>query len=817
MSAVDTIAHSERGNGRLEIGDLIFDRGRHQVSRAGQVIDLPKLSYRLFAALIDAAPNFLSHDELVESVWPGRVISPETVTQRVRLLRQALGDDASEPRYVGLVRGEGYRLLPPVVGIPDQIPVSRNLVAELSKRRVLQVAFLYAAIAWSITEAASFLIEALPVFPGWSTALVAIVFVLGFPIAMFLAWQFDVGPDGIRRADATTARGRLTIVGALALLVGTTAGLFYLLYPSIGVESTDGENAHDVVATSSNTLVVLPFVNAGGNPDDNFVSSGLADELRDQLGRVAGLRIAARSSSLAFRNEPLDAKSISERLGVKWLVEGTLRRQNDLLQISVQLIDGGTGFQVWSSRFDRIGGDLLSVQQEIADRVVGEVLPAGAAADVGTVNASAHTLMLQARHLEQQVRDQQLVDLQLLDRAIELYRKATEADPGSALAHGRLAAALLYRGDIGAAEAPIFRALELNPDLADVQYTLGLYHWQFGDERGERALERSIAVNPNNAYALAALAQMNLQQGRPDRAGEFYRRAFAADPMSLERYSELGNYYGSIGQREQALALAERIALAFTDVRGLMLVARIHETVGNLDEAIAWGHKSVQAGPDVPAAAWQLANFYDRIGDPETALQIDPEPSMSHLFLTRRYDELADLGEEVLFDVPDQRKLYDLLAFAYNVQGYHAEAARLLRLAGHPNTVNKPTNSVDGYVTYAEALDRLGETAEAAKHAQWLAEYFQSHIDRGYRNWWPNTYQACVLALLGEHDRALVALERLPQNPGLPWYPLLTDSPCFEPLQDNVRYLAVVAAIDDRRRQLRDRLPETLARHGIQP
>ena len=205
--------------GRWLIGDLVFDPGKRQIARDSRPVTMPKLSYRLFAALAESAPNVVTHEELVDRVWRGRAVSHDTIMQRVKLLREALGDDANAPRYVALVRGEGYRLLEEVEALPAEADnLTRGLVAELGRRRVLQVALVYAAVAWSITEVASFLIEALPVFPAGSKALVAIVFVVGFPVAIFLAWRFDIGPGGIQRTQGTSAADRASIAAAVLLL-----------------------------------------------------------------------------------------------------------------------------------------------------------------------------------------------------------------------------------------------------------------------------------------------------------------------------------------------------------------------------------------------------------------------------------------------------------------------------------------------------------------------------------------------------------------------------------------------------------------------
>ena len=381
--------------GRLLIGDLVLDPGKRQISRGGRPVKMPKLSYWLFAALADSAPNVVSYEELVERVWGGRAVSPDTITQRVKLLRDALGDDASAPRYVALVRGEGYRLISQVQPLPEAPEnVTQGLVNELGRRRVLQVALVYAAVAWSITEVVSFLIEALPVFPAWSKALIAIIFVVGFPVAMFLAWRFDIGPGGIKRTQAATAEGRATIAAAVVLLIGATAGLFYLIYPRVAERAATDAPLAAISVPASDTVAVLPFENASNDPQDLYISEGIGDELRDQLGRVGGLRVAARSSSRVFSNADFDAPAISQRLGVAKLVEGSLRREGDQLRVTVQIIDGATGFQLWTGSFDRGAGQSLATQQIIAGQVTEQLLPEL----VGTIEPAAATTVVESAH-----------------------------------------------------------------------------------------------------------------------------------------------------------------------------------------------------------------------------------------------------------------------------------------------------------------------------------------------------------------------------------------------------------------------------------
>jgi TolB-like protein/DNA-binding winged helix-turn-helix (wHTH) protein/Tfp pilus assembly protein PilF len=815
---------SSETSARLLIGDLVLDPGRHRITRDGQVLDLPKLSFKLVSTLAKAAPNVVSHDQLIAEVWSGEVVSPETVTQRIKLVRQAIGDDAAAPRYIGVVRGAGYQMLANVEELPpEETNVARGLVAELGRRRVLQVALIYAAIAWSITEVVSFLIEALPVFPEWSKALVAIVFIVGFPVAMFLAWRFDIGPGGIKRTEAASTEGRVTIMAASLLLVGATAGLFYLIYPRVidQAQIVQSENfLRGRIAVEPNTIAVLPFTNAGDSADDLYMSEGLGDELRDQLGRIDGLKVAARSSSVMFRDQTIDAQSIAERLSVRKLIEGTLRRQGNRLRITVQMIDGQTGFADWTESYNRNADDLLSIQQEIANEIVRNILPSAvqsrSVALPATLNPSAHELMLLARYYFQQVKDEPIVDVDKLLHAIDLYHQATNLDPDSALAHSRLGATLLYWGNVEAAERPIFQALAIDSELSEVQYTLGLYYWMRNLPGSGSAYERAVALNPNNADALEVYGKWIWHQPDTDGAEVFLQRALEIDPMSIYRHAELGNFYGVTGERDKALEIVQQIIEKFDDIPAYMALARIYELIGDLDQAIAWALKATNKDPDYVFASWMLAELYTRIGEFDAATQFEPDPGFSPLYYQRRYDEFIDLTEELVLDQPDQIQLWFGLARAYVATGRNEQAIYVLQSQGVPEHVfvdSRRSNAIEAAVTLADALNSSGQATRARDLATWLKRHFTTFNETGApAAWWSDLYLACSLSILGEDEESLSTLERLFVAPGFPWQPVLLDSPCFQRFSDEPRYLAVVESIENRKAVLRQRLPETLRR-----
>jgi DNA-binding winged helix-turn-helix (wHTH) protein/TolB-like protein/Tfp pilus assembly protein PilF len=734
--------------GRYRVDDLVIDTGIHQVQRNGQAIPLPPLSYQLLLALVDAAPNMLSHDELIEKVWPGRVISPETLTQRIRLLRQALNDDAREPRYVGLVRGEGYRLLVPV------------------------------HIEQSAIE---------PLHPDHGSA-----------------------PE---RPGRQFRRGLLVLV-ATALAI---SGFLYLYAPTGPEPQIDS-------AMREQSVAVLWFDNATGEEDKNYLSDGIARELGDLLRELPGLQVAGLESSLALRNQQADVSTIAEQLGVRFLIRGTLNKAEDDINIRVAVIDGSAATTIWEQEFTRPRDMLLELQQDIARQVIGVLLPTRSTSQQpprqNTVDASAQDLLLLARYLEARVKDQLVVDEVLLRQVIGLYHRAIEADPTSAVAYSRLANALLYLGDMDAAESAMQQALELAPDSSEVQYTLGLYHWRRGEPEGGEAFARAVELNPNNPDALSELAKWEWHQARADLTEDLLLKALSLDRMALTRYAQLGNFYGLCRQREKAIAVAQQVLERFPTAEGMQVAARIFEVAGELDKAIAWVTRARQLQPQEADISWQLAELYARIGEFEAANRAETEPGVAQLFFARRYQDLLDVGTEQLIDDPGDIKLYYLLGFAYNALGYHANAVRLLNLTGLPQSVYsaaRRADAVEALVTLADAHYQMGDMELATEYAAWILTMMNKHIETGVQiDWWPFLYSGCALELLGEREQALERLAELSNSIGLVWYPALRDLNCFRRMADEPRYQSAVNQVEQTMAALRSRLPETLDRYGVE-
>ncbi len=520
----------------------------------------------------------------------------------------------------------------------------------------------------------------------------------------------------------------------------------------------------------------------------------------------------------------MDAVAASARLAVAHVVEGSVRRQGNRLRVSVQLVEGRTGLALWTDTYERGANELLIVQQTIAEEIVQRILPDATAVvtEPATRNADANELMLLAQHYENQVRSRSIRDDATLLKAVGLYREATEADPESALAHSRLAGALLFLGDLEAAEAPIFRALSLNPNLSEVQTTLGEYDRARGLPGALAAYERALQLNPNDADALSNYAYQSWlsvkahEEGKAN-PGPLFRRALELDPLSLARYAALGDYLGKDGYVDQVPPVIEDVQELFDSAESYRVIGWLYELIGELDRAIAWTIRARDLEPDNPDHVSKLADLYALIGDVETALRLEPEPSPGVLFQLRRYDELIDEAQMRMIDDPNDVDVRYLLSFAYVAKGEYELAIHVLGSTGLPDNLMegqaRSVLEIEAFMTLINAMaaSDLPEAIELAKSfAQWQEDM----------PWWGDIgwiaiYKSCNRSILGIHEKALELLPRIKESARLRNDPYLRDSWCFQRYKDEHVYQDVVKEQDARRGALRKQLPETLAEFGV--
>lgn len=442
---------------------------------------------------------------------------------------------------------------------PDQ-PIS--LIEELRRRKVLNTAIVYGISAFAITEIATFLFENFGV-PDWAERLLAALFVAGFPVAMFLSWAFDIGADGVVRTPRSGRRNPRTLVAvALLLLVAATGGLFYLIFPEPPPPSVagapDADYGFEPAEKLDNSVAILPFDSLSTQPDDAFFSRGVAEEILNHLASYRELNVIGRTSSFAFEGGGLPAPRISALLGVRHLLQGSVRRYENQVRVSTQLLNEN-GVQVWSQNFDRRLEDIFDIQTQIAAAVAEAVLTqlSPRVLEPTATRLDAYELYLKGRDLVYaRTRGQEAIDI--LQRAVEL-------DPRYAPAHAELAIALALSGlspELEIAREAVDAALALSPNLLRALAARGLILLQqrpHDPVSAETVLRRVLAQEPSMIDAALWLANALAMQGLKEEAVEVWLRAHRLDPMHPTLSRNVIDSLSESGEDRRAEAVARRV------------------------------------------------------------------------------------------------------------------------------------------------------------------------------------------------------------------------------------------------------------------
>jgi adenylate cyclase len=443
-----------------------------------------------------------------------------------------------------------------------------SFLSEIKRRRVGKVAIAYGAVAWAVTESASVVLPALGV-PDWAMTSLVVFLLVGFPIAMVLAWVFDVSPTGIQRTEplaganaAPQLQFRTRAAFGVTVLLAM-AGLGYLLYER-GLGRAEAAGKHGSIA-------VLPFTNLSGDASKDYFSDGMSEELLNLLARVPGLQVAARTSAFAFKGRNVDIREVGRELGVETVLEGSVRQSGDQVRITAQLIDTETGFHLWSETYDRKLQDIFAVQDEIAQAIVDKLKIELAPKEqqlaqrdkAPTQDVEAYELYLQGRSIWKRRGEDNL------KRAIDMYQAALARDPAFARAHAALASAYVVmpgyteeRDDeqqfFAMAEQSARQALALEPKIGEAHAVLA----QINSDKGnlldaESGFFFAISLEPNEPTPHQWYSILLGKVGRLDAALEQARRAYELDPTAAVVAANLSGMHLQRGEDEQALRYAQ--------------------------------------------------------------------------------------------------------------------------------------------------------------------------------------------------------------------------------------------------------------------
>jgi len=509
----------------------------------------------------------------------------------------------------------------------------KTFFGELKRRNVYKVAVAYAIVGWLLVQVATQVFPFLEI-PNWVVRFVIVLVAAGFPIALVIAWAFEITPQGIERTEVAdtmpAAAGQKKHAWIYVAIVGAvlSIGLFFLgRYGFRNASSSSSE-------LPLKSIAVLPFDNLSRDPDNAFFAEGVQDEILTRLAKVADLKVIARTSTQRFKSAPENLPDIAKQLGVANILEGSVQKVNDQVRVNVQLVNALTNAHLWAEIYDRKLTDIFAVESDIA-KTIADTLQAkltGSEKQMMAAQPTTDTTAYELYHKGRSLWEKRSGDN--IPKAIAYYEQAIARDPNYALAYAGLAKAYILlpfyvgadRLDAGSkAKDAALKALQLDPNLAEAHAALGkvLFFREIDLAGAMREYKRAIELNPNDATAhhwfgndtLAAL-------GRFEEAIAEGKRAIELDPLSTVINVDLGEtLYYAHRYDEAERQMRKTLEIDPTSFYAHYNLGIVLQLKGDLPGAIAEYEKAKQLG-DNPLVSTLCAAAKAQAGDKDAALRM---------------------------------------------------------------------------------------------------------------------------------------------------------------------------------------------------
>jgi TolB-like protein/Tfp pilus assembly protein PilF len=671
----------------------------------------------------------------------------------------------------------------------------RNLFAEMRRRNVYKVAVAYAVVAWLLIQVTT---QTFPFFeiPSWCVRLVVVLLALGFPIAVVLAWAYELTPEGIKRAEDLPAgqpinphRGKRINVLIIAVLLCVIALLVYQRIRRGGGAPEGTEKS----------IAVLPFENFSDEKENAFFADGVQDDILTSLAKIRDLKVISRTSVMPYRGaSQKNLRQIAEALGVANVLEGSVRRGGNRVVVTVQLIDARNDHHIWANRYDRPLADSLGLQGELAAEIAAELRATLSPEEKvqvetkPTQNPDAYVLYLKARGYESNP-DRLFEDYSVAER---LYGEAIQHDPAFALAHARLSATIarIYHwfestDDRKARmKTEAERALQLRPDLGEGHLALGLYYY-WTESNYEKALQEfglSAAALPNDSDIGYFTAAIRRREGRWNDNLELLKKTQAIDPGNANVAEEIAYTYSFLHDWPEAARTQERvIALAPDSVNHKVLRAYLDFWSQGSTAALKNVLGQIPPGVDpaglVTRARWDMAMIQHDYAAADQALTSCP------------LDQFQSGGQ------PTPKSFYrGCVALA---RGDEAAARTNFEamLAVFETAVQQAPGNALRHANLGLLYSFMGRKDQAIREGQRAVELMPDEKDAVFGPWMTG-YLAMIYARVGEADSALPLLERLLAAPGPVDYTncCITQNDLrhrwqWDPLRNNPRFQKLLA------------------------
>jgi TolB-like protein len=627
---------------------------------------------------------------------------------------------------------------------------AHNFFAELKRRKVFKVAVAYAVVSWLLIQIAT---QVFPFFeiPNWAVRLVVLLLILGFPVALILAWAFEITPEGIKLEkdvspnESMKPRTGRKLVGITIALAVIAAGLFafQLLRQKMPMTSAPA------VTPPERSIAVLPFENLSDDKANAYFASGIQDEILTKLAAIPDVKVISRVSTEKYRSHPEDVKKVASELGVATILEGSVQKSGDNAHINVQLIDARSDSHLWAQTYDRDLKNIFAVEGEVAEQVAAALklkLLASSAAELQappTKDAAAYDLFLRAGYVHRQW----FRGTGNIDEAFNYLRAAIARDPNFAMAYASLAIFETQKASRTVTSGPRDAALEidaranaekalaLQPNLPAAKTALGLIALHL-DGDYSKAIE-FLKVEPNRTAIPLALAQARL--GQWSKATETMQHFIELDPRNAHGLQIMATYYGATRRYSEAADTLDRaIAVDPNDWSCVVGKAELLLVQGQLDAA----RNVLQAIPnevsrklsDVRYLRWRVefvARAYPAafqvaqdlaavesdqaaIGLPEVMLAASELPLGKDAEARRQLDDARAKVEALLSVHADDVGLHSRLARIYALQGDKQRALDEAEKTVALSPISKDAErGLDAIETLAEVHAHFGDTDQA--------------------------------------------------------------------------------------------------------
>jgi TolB-like protein/Flp pilus assembly protein TadD len=637
----------------------------------------------------------------------------------------------------------------------------KNFLVELKRRNVYRVAVAYAIVGWLLIQVAT---QVSPFFeiPIWTVRLVIIVLLLGFPVAMIIAWAYEITPEGIKRTDDVVVEHSIVrktgrkldalIIAVLLCVIG------FLVYQRFYRRDQASERREKSIA-------VLPFDNFSDEKENAFFADGIQDDILTSLAKIRDLRVVSRTSVMPYRGAGLsNLRQIANTLGVVHVLEGSVRRGRDRIVVSVQLIDARTDRNIWSRRFDRPLADSLGLQGELASEIARELRATLSPEEKVSVetkptdNPDAYVLYLRARTFESNA-DRLFEDYSVAE---QLYTEAIQHDPSFALAHARLSATIariyLWFDSTDERKARMRmeaeKSLQLRPDLGEGHLALGLYYY-YGDKNYDRALDEfAIAARalPNDSQIPYFAAAIKRRQGHSKENLELLKKSLTLDPGNANVAAEIAYTYGFLHDWPEAIRMQERVIALAPDSLNSKIFMGYYDfwskgTTTVLKECLGKISPGVDPGGIVTRARWDLAMIERDYDGADQAMAACP------------LHEFQANGQ------PTPKSFYfGCVALAHGDQA-NARKNFEMALPAFGEAVRQAPGSAIRHANLGLLCAFMDRKEEAIREGHRAVELEPESKD-AVSGPWMNGYLAMIYARVGELDTALPLLEHLLASPG---------------------------------------------------